>query len=189
MATYQEVTKLLVDLGLLDVILPFLLVFSITYGILQRTKALGGKKNTDAMLGFVFGFLAVLATNVLNIIQTLTGYLVIVLVVALMMSLLLGLVGASTGTKYYLGLLAALFIIGTLAGLVQAGVITNEQFISSILLPLIVGGALIGVVVYLLREEKEKEAVPKKKAEPKLKPIHDISPKGKEGVLLAEPEN
>ena len=37
----KEGLQLLVDIGLLDVILPFLLVFTIIFATLQRTRVLG----------------------------------------------------------------------------------------------------------------------------------------------------
>ncbi len=44
----EDVIRPLVDLGLVDVILPFLLVFVIVYATLQRTEVLGtGKKRNS----------------------------------------------------------------------------------------------------------------------------------------------
>src|SRR3989344_2060049 len=55
-----DAVKLLQDFGFFDVILPFLLVFTVVFGILEKTKIFGTegekghpKKNIDAMVAFV----------------------------------------------------------------------------------------------------------------------------------------
>src|SRR3989338_7246136 len=54
-----DAVKLLQDFGFFDVILPFLLVFTVVFGILEKTKIFGTegekghpKKNIDAMVAF-----------------------------------------------------------------------------------------------------------------------------------------
>ena len=41
---FRQVINVLVDLGVYDVILPFLLVFTIVFAILEKTKVLGLEK-------------------------------------------------------------------------------------------------------------------------------------------------
>ena len=62
---YQDVFHWLVNIGLLEVILPFMLVFIIFFGMLQKTLVFGveGKKKLpksklNALVSFVFGFFA-----------------------------------------------------------------------------------------------------------------------------------
>jgi len=61
MTLAEDSIKFLVKLGLYDVILPFILVFSISYGVLDKTKVLGDKKNINSMVSFVLGFLMIVA--------------------------------------------------------------------------------------------------------------------------------
>ena len=170
MAFYEEVIGLLVHIGLLDVILPFLFIYMLTYGILQRTKTLGGKKNIDAMVAFCMGFIAVAATQLLNILNILLAWAVMALVVVIMLSLILGLAGAKLeGNKYMIGLASAVFAIMILGGLFASGLITQDQLQSAVLLPLIVSGALIGVLIYILSPDdkpKQNEPAKEKKPEP-----------------------
>jgi len=60
-----ESLQFLSRLGVFDVILPFLLVFTIVYAILEKTKVLGtekvggkvaSRKNLNSMVSFVIGF-------------------------------------------------------------------------------------------------------------------------------------
>src|SRR3989344_4197453 len=99
---YKEVFQTLVNIGLLDVILPFILVFSIVYGTLERTKIFGrGKDKTkiNAMVAFVVGFSAVLATNVIKTINIIVTYLTLALLTTPLLAILFGLAGMETNKK------------------------------------------------------------------------------------------
>ena len=45
--------------GVMDVILPFLLVFTIVFAVMQRTKLLGDKKNINVIIALVLGLVFV----------------------------------------------------------------------------------------------------------------------------------
>ena len=56
----DELARLLDNIGLTDVILPFLLIFVIIFAILQKTRILGeGKKNLSIVVAIVVGLLVV----------------------------------------------------------------------------------------------------------------------------------
>lgn len=56
----EGLARTLDSIGLIDVILPFLLIFVIIYAILQKTKILGdGKKNLNIIVAIVVGLLVV----------------------------------------------------------------------------------------------------------------------------------
>jgi hypothetical protein len=78
-----------------EFILPFLLVFTIVFAILEKTKILGdGKKRLDAIVAFVIGLIFVGAifpkTVVNNLILFLTVALVIVFVIMLIWGFIFG---------------------------------------------------------------------------------------------------
>jgi len=59
-------------IGIYDVVLPFLLTFTIIFAILEKTKVLGtfgkekdSKKNLNAMVAFVMGFLVIASEKIL----------------------------------------------------------------------------------------------------------------------------
>jgi len=104
---FRNAIAFLGKLGVYDVILPFLLVFTIMYAILEKTKILGTeeiggriytKKNFNAMVSFVMSFFVVASSKLVGIInQTLSS---VVLLLILSVSFLL-LVGVFFGSKEF----------------------------------------------------------------------------------------
>jgi hypothetical protein len=95
MSYFEEAIVSLESLGLLDVILPFLLVFTIAFAVLQKSKILGDKsRNFNTILSFVLG-MAVIIPHVIHrgpdVVVVINNALpnVSVLMVACMMVLLL----------------------------------------------------------------------------------------------------
>jgi len=86
-------------LGLFDVVLPFLLVFTIVFAILEKTKVLGTeeiggkkytKKNLNAIAAFSLAFLVVASSQLVEIITTVSSNAVVVLFLAVLFMLLVG---------------------------------------------------------------------------------------------------
>ncbi|MFH1770994.1 MAG: hypothetical protein ABH828_05580 [archaeon] len=84
------------ELGIYDVVLPFLLSFTIVFAILEKTKIFGvedvdGKKitrkNLNAMTAFVMGFFVVASTKLVALINTIASqaFLLLLLVVLFLM--------------------------------------------------------------------------------------------------------
>ena len=87
------------NLGVYDVVLPFLLVFTITFAILEKTKVFGEeeindkpypRRNLNAMAAFVIGFLVVASTNLVAAINTAVANMVLLLILAVAFLLLVG---------------------------------------------------------------------------------------------------
>lgn len=100
MATpFREVIEFFDTIGLFDVVLPFLLVFTIVFAILEKTKVLGTeeiegkkytKKNLNAIASFVMAFLVVASSELVEIITKVSSNAVIVLFLAVLFLLLVG---------------------------------------------------------------------------------------------------
>lgn len=97
--TFRSVLTFLQELGVYDVLLPFLLVFTIMFAILEKTKILGTekidgkeytKKNINAMVAFVAGFLVIASTQLVSVINETVANVVLVLVLAISFLLLVG---------------------------------------------------------------------------------------------------
>lgn len=74
-----------------EVILPFLLVFTVVFAILQKSEVLGkGKKQIDAIVALVIGLIAVAFGNAVGVIVQLTAFLAVSLVVILVFMILWG---------------------------------------------------------------------------------------------------
>jgi len=95
--------QFLEDFGFFRVVLPFLLVFTLVFAVLQKTKILGSKegenvvanKNVDSMVAFSIALFVVAAGNVVEVIQTSLPMIMIVLVLLISFMLLVGtLIGA-----------------------------------------------------------------------------------------------
>ena len=65
MVTFPDMVRVLERLGVLDVLVPFLLIFTIIYAILLKTKILGEKKEFNIIIALVFA-MAVIIPHVMN---------------------------------------------------------------------------------------------------------------------------
>lgn len=89
------------DFGVFDVLLPFLLVFTVVYAILQKTKLLGeDKANLDSMVAFVIGLLVVAATKVVGIINDALPQVMVLVIVGLSFLLMLGIFADPKGSFF-----------------------------------------------------------------------------------------
>jgi len=86
-------------LGVYDVILPFLLVFTIVFAILEKSKIFGTeklgdkeypKKNLNAMVAFVTAFFVVASTKIVAIINKSIANTVLLLILSVFFLLLIG---------------------------------------------------------------------------------------------------
>ena len=96
---FRQVLNFFDSIGLFDVVLPFLLVFTIVFAILEKTKVLGTediegkrytKKNLNAIAAFVMAFLVVASSELVEIITTVSSQAVIVLFLSVLFLLLVG---------------------------------------------------------------------------------------------------
>lgn len=85
--------------GLYDVVLPFLLVFTVVFAILEKTKVFGvekigsntyTRKNLNAMTAFCIAFLVVASAQLVEIITTVSAAMVILLMFSVLFLLLIG---------------------------------------------------------------------------------------------------
>ena len=83
------------DFGFFDVVLPFLLVFTIVFAILEKTMILGSqenkpKKNLNSIVAFSIAFFVIAATNVVSVLQQSLPQITLVLIVIICLMLLVG---------------------------------------------------------------------------------------------------
>ncbi|MFH1455882.1 MAG: hypothetical protein ABIF40_02945 [archaeon] len=98
-STLSAIIDFLVRFGLFDVILPFLLVFTIVFGILEKTRIFGveevdgkkyAKKNINSMVAFVLAFFVVAAKEIVTVIQTSLPLVALLLIIVFSFLLLAG---------------------------------------------------------------------------------------------------
>ncbi|MBI2102208.1 hypothetical protein HYT55_00060 [Candidatus Woesearchaeota archaeon] len=98
-SVFRGVISFLDKLGVYDIILPFLLVFTLVFAILEKTKILGvekvkdqeyTKKNINAMVAFVIGFLVIASTQLVAVISSVMANVVLLLILSICFLLLVG---------------------------------------------------------------------------------------------------
>src|SRR3990167_8054724 len=96
-SSFRQIIDFFQKMGMYDVILPFLLVFTVVFAILEKTKVFGmeeidgkkyPKKNLNAMASFVTAFLVVASTELVRIISDSVAQAVVVLFMAVLFLLL-----------------------------------------------------------------------------------------------------
>jgi len=96
---FRETIIFFEKLGVYDVILPFLLVFTIVFAIFEKTKVFGtekieGKeytrKNLNAMVSFVIAFLVIASSKLVEIITDVSSQMVVLLLLSVFFLLLVG---------------------------------------------------------------------------------------------------
>ena len=98
-AMRSSLAVLLDKLGIGDIVLPFLLVFSIVFAILEKTKVFGvekvgnqvyTRKNINAMVAFVVAFFVVLSNKLVQVITKTTSNAVLLLLLSVLFLMLYG---------------------------------------------------------------------------------------------------
>lgn len=100
MATaFRGIIEFIDRIGIYDVVLPFILVFTLVFAILEKTKVLGtetidgkkwSKKNLNAIIAFSISFFVVGSSKLVEILQIVSSYTVILLMVSILFLLLVG---------------------------------------------------------------------------------------------------
>jgi hypothetical protein len=100
MSVFGESIEFLNKLGIYDVVLPFLLVFTIVFAILDKTKILGTekgkddrdytKKNLNAMVAFVMAFFVVASSQLVAVINKTMSQVFILLLLIICFLMLAG---------------------------------------------------------------------------------------------------
>ena len=90
-APLVEAMEFLKDFGFFDIVLPFLLIFAITFAVLEKTEIFGkDKKNINSMIAFVIGLLFVTVPKVVTVVQEALPNIGIMLVVLMSFMMLVG---------------------------------------------------------------------------------------------------
>ncbi|MFP4423602.1 MAG: hypothetical protein ACLFP2_00055 [Candidatus Woesearchaeota archaeon] len=147
-------------------LLAFLLVFTIVYAILTKSKILGDKKNFNIAVALVLGMLVILEPNqtVVKIMQSAIPNVSIVLVAILMFLLMVGLMGgevkwlgnSASGWIAILSAVTIAWIFGVSAGWWGKGYnnvwylqwMNNSQTVATVIVLLV-----FGIVIWFVTKE------------------------------------
>lgn len=98
-SVFREVIEFFGQLGVYDVLLPFLLTFVIFLAILEKTKVFGTekvngeqmpKKSLNAMVAFVVGFLVVGSSHIVALINIAVAQVMVLLIIGVLFMMLIG---------------------------------------------------------------------------------------------------
>lgn len=110
-SVFRETIEFFGKLGIYDVILPFLLVFTIVFAILEKTKVFGveeigkkkyPKKNLDAMVAFVVAFFVIASSRLVEAITQISSQVVILLLLSVFFLILVGSFAKETEEGFFL---------------------------------------------------------------------------------------
>ncbi|RMF05577.1 hypothetical protein D6764_04355 [Candidatus Woesearchaeota archaeon] len=96
---FRDVITFFGDIGIYDVVLPFLLVFTIVFAIFEKTKILGTdeiegtkypKKNLNSMVAFVIAFLVVASSRLVAVINEAMANIVLLMLIVVSFLVLIG---------------------------------------------------------------------------------------------------
>jgi hypothetical protein len=100
----------------INVILPFLLVFVVTYAILQKTGLLGPNKQANIIVSLIIGFIFIGVPSAVGVTLNIIPVIAVVLVILLCFMLIFGFSGIDVqknkGLKIAIGIILGLTMIG-----------------------------------------------------------------------------
>jgi hypothetical protein len=142
-STFRGILGFFVELGIYDVILPFLLVFTIVFAILEKTRVLGvetinntdyTKKSLNSMVAFVVSLLVVASSRLVAAINEAMANIVLLLLLSVSFLMLVGSfyhyeekVELSKGWK---GLFMVIMFVGIVAIFLQAIKVQGKGILS-----------------------------------------------------------
>ena len=194
----EKVIRFWVDIGLLDVVLPFVLVFSIVYAVLERTRVLGEERGKpihryNALVAFVIGFLVVASLQLVGIIQRFAQFIALAVVGIVFLYIIGSLLGTREWHKLNMPIVVSFLAVG-LAALYALGIWEwiNLSWVESFVLPAVITLGTLLLLIWFIVHEKKPAAAPEKKPEkkPSAGPKSKLGPERilKAGEITEEPK-
>jgi drug/metabolite transporter (DMT)-like permease len=175
-STFRGVLEFFVRLGIYDVVLPFLLVFTVVFAILEKSKVFGTektksgeytRKNLNAMVAFVVAFLVVASSRLVAIINETMANMVLLLMMSVCFLLLIGSFMKETKEGVYLKggwqtfFIYIMFIgiviifLNALGWLEPAWNYLAEHYDSTVVASLLLVAGMVGFVYWIVKEPKK----------------------------------
>jgi len=141
------------ELGVFAYVLPFLMVFAIVYGILNKTGVLGKNKGVQATIGLVVGLMSLQFDIVSNFFASIFPYTGVGLAVLLVALILMGLISEENWARYiWLVLGGIIFFIVVFTALTDFSWFGGRAYIWNDVWPMVIIGmvalGLIALVVF-----------------------------------------
>ncbi len=135
-----------------EAVLPFMLIFTVVFAILQKSQILGkDKKQIDSLVALVIGLITITFANAVGIISSLLPFLAVSVVLILVFLILVAMVSVGEkGIELHKGFKWAIMILSFIAVIIAGLVVTgawdyiSKQFESSN------GSSLITNIVFIV---------------------------------------
>jgi len=187
--TAKDVVVFLDKLGMWDVIVPFILVFTVVYAVLEKTKVLGEenkepKHRFNAVAAFVIASFTLIAVDVLNVVSRFSQYIVVFLIASLCMAILLTFLGFKDIQKHKISkwvIFPVLFVILIIGALYAFGWLSvlDWSAVSRYFGVIIAFAVFLFVIWIILRGEKKSSETsdePKESKAPGWKKVASVHP-------------
>jgi hypothetical protein len=178
MATYIDFFRLLESYGFTDALLPFLLIFTIIFAVLQKTNIMGkDKKNFNVILALVMALTAVIphvtgtypyGYDVIDIINQALPQVSLLAVAAIMLMVLVGLFGAEAkwmggSISGWMAIISFIFIVLIFGGAAGWWVNISDyiHWMDDDTVALIVMILIFGVIIWYVTKPESKGDVTK----------------------------
>jgi hypothetical protein len=180
-SVFSGTMEFLAQLGVFEVVLPFILTFVMIYAILEKTKILGteadgksSRKNLNALLSFCIGFFVIASSSIVAVINQAMAQIVLLALVSICFMLLVGSFSRNGEDVFLEGKWKKGFMIFMLVGviLVFAGAIKldgknsildyiyiqiTQNFTSNAVSAIALIAIVVGVVYWVSSEAKPAE--------------------------------
>ncbi len=179
-STFRGVIEFFVRLGIYDVVLPFLLVFTVVFAIMEKTKVFGmeksasGKeytrKNLNSMVAFVTAFLVVASSRLVAIINETMANMVLLLMMSVCFLILIGSFmketpegvflkgGWATFFTFIMFIGLSLIFLNALGWLEPTWNWLANHYDSTVVASLLLVASMVGFVYWIVKEPSEKKS-------------------------------
>lgn len=168
---FSRLFESLESLGLMDSLLPFLLIFTIVFAVLQKTQILGkGKKNFNVIIALIVGLSVVIphvmgtypsGFDVVEIINMMLPQVSLILVAILLLLLLVGIFAGASTIPAWIAIICFLFILFIFLGSTEwlYGLDWLYDLFGTEAVSLLVIILVFGIIVWFITSESKGESM------------------------------
>lgn len=173
-SVFARLGPLVQEIGLVDVLLPFVLVFTIIFAVMQKTKILGDKKNFNVVIALVLALTFVVphitggysaGFDPVSIMNEALPSISLVAVAAIMLLVLLGIFGKRFAGAFspFIALISVGFVVYIFGAAFNIWNSPSNLFSwwSPELTELLVIIAVFGVIVWFITKEQGQQGIAK----------------------------
>lgn len=158
----RDVLIVMEQIGFTEVILPFILVFSVVFGVLQRSKVLGvdekgrPRSNYNAMVALVLAFFVLVMFRTVQAISWFARFAALLLVVFVFLGIIFAFLGVREQHRTTLMFVALMLVSVVFLEVLAFTGVLDPSFVNRILLPAILIFAVIVGGWFMLHRPAER---------------------------------